>query len=176
MSNERGLRPRAARPLAARAAVYWAVSGVLLVLLNATLQLGARAVAVLRTGLTPLQWLAFAALAALFLYGEGVRALQRRWVPHVLTRAAELAFERRLWVRLLAPAYAFSLVAAPRRSLLRAWAGVAAIITAVLIVRAFPEPWRGITDGAVALALAWGMGAILVQAPPVLRGDGGESA
>jgi hypothetical protein len=57
-----------------------------------------------------------------------------------------------------------SLIGAPRRTLVLAWSGVVAIIAAVLIVSRFAHPWRGITDFAVAAALAWALGALVLQA------------
>jgi hypothetical protein len=63
----------------------------------------------------------------------------------------------------LGPLYAMSLVGAPRRVQLLAWTGLAAIAAAVFIVSRFTDPWRGITDFAVGAALAWAMGAMLVQ-------------
>jgi hypothetical protein len=54
-----------------------------------------------------------------------------------------------------------SLVGAPRRTLARAWLGVALIVLAVLVVRSLPEPWRGIVDAAVAAALLVGLFAIV---------------
>ncbi|MGD2067964.1 MAG: hypothetical protein PVI57_04705 [Gemmatimonadota bacterium] len=110
----------------------------------------------------------FVALTALFLYGEGYRALQLKYVPWVVGRARTLRSEGRTILRLLGPFYAMSLVGASRARLARAWGGVTAVVTAVFVVRAFPEPWRGITDLAVAAALAWGLVALLVEARSTL--------
>jgi hypothetical protein len=60
------------------------------------------------------------------------------------------------------------LVGAPRPTLARAWLGVAGIVLAVLLVRALPDPWRGIIDLAVAAALAWGLLVLVRGAPRVL--------
>lgn len=153
-----------------RAAVWWALLGLVLLFANAVVQLGARGITTIRGGLDPAEWFGLAALTVLFIYGEGVRGLQRRWIPAVLRRIAELRTEPRVSLRLLAPLHAMFLVAAPRGTLWRAWAGVAAIVAAVLIVRSLPEPWRGITDFAVAAALAWGLVVILAGAIPLAVG------
>lgn len=150
------------------AAVCWALLGVALTFAVSVARLTERGIATLRGGLDPAEWMGLAVLTALFVYGEGIRGLQRRWVPAVLRRVAELRAEPRAWLRLLAPLHAMMLVGAPRGTLWRAWAGVAAIGAAVLIVRSLPEPWRGITDFAVACALAWGLMAILAGAPRLL--------
>ena len=152
------------------AAVCWALLGVVLLFATSIVQLGARGIATIRSGLDPAEWLALPVLTALFVYGEGMRGLQRRWVPAVLRRIAELPATRRAWYRLLSPLYAMSLVGAPKRTLWRAWAGVAAIVAAVLVVRSLPEPWRGMTDLAVAAALTWGLVAILAGAARLIAG------
>lgn len=145
----------------------WAVLGVTAVFIEAIVKLAARGLVTVRGGLEVLEWLALLLLAGAFLYGEGVRALQRRWVPHVLERSQAVRSAPLHW-RLLAPLYAMLLVGAPRRTLARAWLGVLAIVAAVLLVRALPEPWRGIVDLAVAGALAWGLGALLAGARRLL--------
>ena len=61
-----------------------------------------------------------------------------------------------------------SLIGASRAQVLRSWTMVAAILLAVLVVRTFPEPWRGIIDLSVAAALAWGLAAIAWRVPRVL--------
>lgn len=146
------------------AAAGWALLALVALFANAVVRLGARGIVTIRGGLDPAEWLALVLLTVLFVWGEGVRGLQRRWVPGVLRRVAELRGERHTLHRLLAPLYAMSLIAAPKRTLWRTWAGVAAIVAAVLIVRAFPAPWRGMTDFAVAAALAWGLVVIVAGA------------
>lgn len=155
-----------------RAASIWALLGVGLLLGSAVLRLGARGIATIASGLTPLEWLLLVALTVAFVYGEGVVTLERRWVPKVLGRARSLAREPRLVLRLLAPLYGLSLVGAPPLRMLRAWAGTTAILVAVLVVRSFPEPWRGIVDFAVAAALAWALLTIVRRAPRALRPEG----
>jgi len=146
---------------AGRAAVWWAVAGVAAILAEAVVSLAAIGLATLRAGLSPLEWLAFFVCATGFFYGEGVRALQRRWVPFVMRRAASLRHTGSTLDRVLAPLYAMALVGAPRATLLRAWAGVAGIVLAVVVVSRLPAPWRGIVDLSVALALAWGLLAVV---------------
>jgi hypothetical protein len=150
--------------------ILWALFGVGLLFALAIVRLGARGLTTVRAGLEPGAWVALLALTVLFVYTEGIRALQRRWGPHMLRRVASLRVERRLWVRLLAPLFALSLIAAPGRELARAWAGAFAIMGAVLLVRALPEPWRGIIDLAVALALTWGSVAIARAAARMFGG------
>lgn len=143
--------------------VAWALGGVCLLFAAAVARLAARGLQTVRDGLEPGEWGALVLLVVLFLVGEGWGALQRKWVPSLIDRARALPARRGVVFRVLAPLYGMSLIGAPRKRLLRAWAGTAAIVTAVLAVRTFPEPWRGMVDLAVAAALVWGLGAILVK-------------
>jgi hypothetical protein len=158
-------------PLSARGLVVaaWAIGAIALSLVEAIWRLGARASATLRAGLEPLEWAALIFVVALFLYGEGVRALQRRFVPHVVTRTVAVARSGGAASALLAPLYAMSLVHDAPRAVARAWAGVALIVLAVVAVRELPEPWRGVIDAGVASALSWGLGALLLQSGRALR-------
>lgn len=152
-----------------KATSLWAVAGVVLLFANAAYRLGVRGIATIREGLGPWEWAALALLTGLFVYGEGVRALERRYAPFVIGRVVRLREEPSAAYRLLAPLYALALIGARAGTLARAWGGMAAIALAVIIVRALPEPWRGITDFAVAAALAWGLLAIAREAWQRLR-------
>jgi hypothetical protein len=156
---------------AGRLAFAWGVLGVALLFVTAVLRLGARGLATISAGLTGWEWLALAALTAVFVYGEGVRALQRKWVPWALGRLVALHDERRTWYLLLAPLHAMAFVGGPASLLVRAWAGSLAIVVAVFVVSRFPEPWRGITDIAVASALAWATVVLVVGGVRGLRGE-----
>ena len=147
----------------------WAAGGVIFLFAEASWRLGARGIATVRGGLSAAEWIALAVITAAFVYGEGVRALQRRWVPWVLVRIQRLPLEPLLPWGAAGPLYAMSLVGRSAKPVLRAWAGVAAIVLAVLIVSRFPDPWRGIVDIAVAAALVWGAIALLHGAVRTIR-------
>lgn len=151
------------------AITLWAVLGIGAILGRAVHALGGRGLATLREGLGPAELTLLLVLTAGFVYVEGVGALQKRWVPKVVRRVEELRRGARRLDLIAAPLYAMGLVGGARRTTLRSWAGVAAIVVAVLVVRSFPEPWRGIVDLAVAAALAWGTAALLIQAVRAFR-------
>lgn len=150
-------------------ATAWALLGPALLFLFAVYRLGQRGLATVQEGLTPREWLILLALTAAFVVGEGVGALQGRWVPRLVERASRLRHEGGRVYRLLAPLYGMSLIGAPAQRVARSWGLTLGIVGMVLIVRAFPEPWRGITDLAVAAALLWGLGAIVARAPEAFR-------
>lgn len=151
----------------------WAVLGVSALFATASYRLGERGVGVIRDGLGGWEWMALAGLTLVFVYGEGFLALDRNWVPGLMRRARELREERSVVVRLLAPLYGLSLIGAPPAKLLPSWLGTVAIVGAILVIRALPDPWRGIIDFAVAAALAWGLVAILRRLPSAWTTDGG---
>lgn len=135
----------------------WGVLAVAATFVEAIARLGGRACRELSGDVTAGQWAALIVLTIMMAYVEGYRALQRRFVPSVVARAHEAArSQRHLWW-ILAPLYALSLVGAPSRTIARVLVGIAMIVICVLLVRELPTPWRGICDGAVAVALAWGL-------------------
>jgi hypothetical protein len=133
------------------------------------LRLGGRGLAAVAGGLTALEWGVLLVCGGFFVYGEGVLALQRKWVPLLAERAKAVRDESSGLLHLMAPLYGMSLIGAARGQVLRSWAMVAAILVAVRIVGVLPEPWRGIIDLSVAAALVWGLAAIASAAPSVLR-------
>lgn len=149
----------------------WAIAGVGLMLLEAVARMGARTLRLLGEGLDAPAWVALVVVVAFFSYVEGYRALQKRFVPHVVARAVALGARASGCLPVLgAPLHAMSLVGATHRELARAWLGVALIVAAVFLVRALPSPWRVIVDAGVTAALAWGLVALVVALARVLAG------
>ena len=150
-------------------AAVWGLVGILALLFRATWSLGGRGVITIRAGLEGWEMGVLVALTAFFLVTEGYAGFQKRWVPKVVARLVELRRRPAPLHAALAPLYGMMLIGAQRRIVVRAWIGVVAIVAVVLVVRAFPEPWRGIVDLAVAAALAWGSAALAVQGVRALR-------
>jgi len=151
------------------AAFVWALVGVTSIFLISIYRLGQRGIQTVTGGLTPVEWGALVVLTAVFVYTEGHRAIQKRFTPHMIDRLRELRATQSLLDVVLAPFYALTLFNAPRRAMIRTWAGVTAIVAMIFIVRAFPEPWRGITDLAVSVALTWGLTAIILATARMQR-------
>ena len=147
----------------------WTLIGVVALFASAIYRLGRRGVETIQGGLEWGEWSVLVLLTVAFVYGEGFRALDRRWVPRLVERALLLRDDPRLVVRLLAPLYGLSLVGVGRDDLIRGWLLTTGILSAVLIVRTLPDPWRGIVDFAVGAALAWGLVAILRRVPEAVR-------
>jgi hypothetical protein len=140
----------------------WGVVGVLLLLGQAVWRLGVRAVEALSYDLSALQIAVCVAWLLFSLYGEGYRAFQKRFSPRVVARSLAVARSNNLLHALLAPAFCMSLFHATRRAMTVAWSTVLMVICLVLIVSRLAQPWRGIIDAGVVVALLWGALAIVV--------------
>ncbi|MEM7448573.1 MAG: hypothetical protein AAF355_10060 [Myxococcota bacterium] len=90
-------------------------------------------------------------------YAEGYRAFQLRWAPRVVQRAYYVGRHGSTLEAVLAPIYSMGLFGGSRRSMLVSWTLLLCVALAVLVVRQFPQPWRGIVDGGVVVALCWGL-------------------
>lgn len=112
--------------------------------------------------LTPTQLGVSLGWVALNAYAEGYRAFQLRFSPRVVVRAHHLARHPHPIHVALAPLYCMALIHATRRARIVAWSTVTMIVGFVLTLRLVPQPWRGIVDGGVVVALGWGILAIVV--------------
>lgn len=149
-------------PLPARA---WALAGLVLLLGRASVSLLLKGYREILSPplLSPLEWASFAAIVVLFVWGEGWMALHRRWAPRVAARIRALNEDSGTASLLLAPVYALGLTGGPRRTMVRSWAGVAAIVVAVVVVRQLAQPWQGMVKLSVAGALAVGVASLAVR-------------
>ncbi len=149
----------------------WGVIGVLALFGRALVRLAPMAWQPIADGsLSPLHIAAYVAWVIFNAYGEGYRAFQKAFCPRVVGRALHLAQHPRPLYALLAPLYCLSLFHANRRGLTVAWVMLAIIALLVWLLRITPQPWRGIIDGGVVVALAWGVIALVVMSVQALLG------
>lgn len=140
----------------------WGTLGVVLLLSQATLRLGQLAFEAHRMPLTTAQAVISGSWIALNAYLEGYRAFQQRFSPRVVARALHLARNPRPVFVALAPLYCMAFFHATRRARAIAWGTTAMVIGFIVLLRHVPQPWRGIVDGGVVVALVWGAVAIVV--------------
>jgi hypothetical protein len=139
----------------------WGVLGVVLLLSQAVVRLTPLALEPDRS-LGPVSVAAYVAWAAFSLYFEGYRAFQLRFCPRVVARAFHLARQPRPLFVALAPAFCMGFFHANRRTKILAWGTTTMVVCLVLLMRRAPQPFRGIVDGGVVLALVYGTVALLV--------------
>lgn len=164
------------QPVQAKSVVFyltfsWGLLGVLALFARAIVRLTPHAWQPIADGsLAPLHVALYLAWVAFNAYSEGYRAFQKAFCPRVVGRAYHLAQNPRPLFALLAPVYCLSLFHANRRGLTVAWVMLAVIALLIGLLRITPQPWRGIIDGGVVVALAWGMIAMIVMGARALAG------
>jgi hypothetical protein len=147
------------------AAAAWGLAGTAAILARAVWRLAPFAAQVLaERELTALQWLFAGAWICFMGLFEGYRIFQRGFAPRVVARACHLARQPRLLDATLAPAFCMGLLRASRRRLVTSWTVLAGVVALVLGVRRLAQPYRGIVDAGVVVALAWGVVALAVLA------------
>ncbi len=151
-------------------AVVWGVGGVLALLSQAIVKLTPIALEPLGSSLAWPAILAYAFSVVFMAYSEGWRGFHRKFSPRVVARAAWLADNPRpLWLA-LAPAFCTGLIGASRKRMIVAWVLPMAIVVLVLVVRMFPQPWRGAVDAGVVVGLTIGCASIFYHGIRTLRG------
>jgi hypothetical protein len=155
----------------ARTIVAWGVLGVVALIGQAIWRLTPLALEpIVARSLTPSQTALYGVGVILNAYAEGYRGFHKRFSPRVVARALHLARRPRPLHVLFAPAFCMSLFHATTRGKLVAWGITLGVITLVLLVRAVPQPWRGIIDGGVVVGLLLGGLSILYYLLQALSG------
>lgn len=139
----------------------WGIGGVLALLGFAVYRLTPVAVASLDSDLEALHVAGYVASILFMGYSEGYRAFQRAFSPRVVARGMFLAENPRPLFVAFAPAFCMAYFHATPRRQLASWILSGGIVGLVLLVGRVPQPWRGIIDVGVVIALVWGMLAIL---------------
>jgi hypothetical protein len=138
------------------------VLGVVLLFGQAIARLGARAVEAHEMPLDALEISVSVGWVLVNAYAEGYRAFQRRFSPRVVARALHLARNPRPLFVVFAPLFCMAFFHATRRARTIAWATTILVLCLIGLLRHAPQPWRGIVDGGVVIALGWGAAAIVV--------------
>jgi len=94
-------------------------------------------------------------------YVEGYRGFHLRFAPRVVARARWVAESPRLLRVALLPLLCMGLFAATRRRLVASWALTAMILFFIVVIRALPDPWRGLVDLGVVCGLSIGCASML---------------
>ncbi|MCH8247456.1 MAG: hypothetical protein IH951_13770 [Bacteroidetes bacterium] len=163
--TEELLRPHWARGRAVLLS-SWAVGGFLLLLGHGIFRLTPTATAAAFGPLTVAESIGLAASILLLAIGEGYYAIHRFFVPRFVGRLARLLETRNILRSILAPFVCLGLLPFDRvdsRNVVRGWSMVTAILLMIILVRGFPDPWRGIIHVGVVMALVIGAVSILVR-------------
>lgn len=175
------MQPGEARPGFAQLGLagLWGVVGVAATFVKAIVKLApVAAEALCDEALGAGHWAFCVLWGAFCVYAEGYRAFQKHFCPRVVARAQCLARRPPALHAALAPAFCMALFHAPRRRLVGSWGVLFGVVALVVVVRALPQPWRGLVDAGVLVALAWGVLCLgyfgaraLAGAPPPISPD-----
>jgi hypothetical protein len=135
---------------------WWAIGGIVSLLLYAIYRVFPHAAELMNQTLTPIIVLILIVNVGLMLYSEGYKGFQKRFNPRVITRAKQAN-------GLLAPLYALGYYNAPRHELVKSYCFTLLLIVVIIIVQAVPQPWRGILDAGVVVGLTYGTAALIIQ-------------
>ncbi len=148
----------------------WGLVGVLLLLLDGVYRLVPIAWDALRwPALTTTHWAFLVAWTVFAAVTEGHQTFRKRFAPRVARRMRELMTTPNATHRIVAPLYCMSLVGdEPRRMWIQRGL-VVFIVGLVVLVKRMPQPWRGLVDAGVVVALTWGAVEVLLQGMAALR-------
>lgn len=138
-------------------AAAWAVVGLSAVLVDAASRLAKLSLLALEFDWNAGHWAAFALNTVFMAWSEGYRGFQQNFSPRCAARTLYLHRNAGLVSGLLAPLFIVGYFGAERRTRIVAWVGTIAIVILVILVRALPQPWRGIIDFGVVVGLSWGL-------------------
>lgn len=134
---------------------------MVLLLSTAVVRLAPYALELTASSLTLGHWLTLVLFTLFMAYTEGYRGFYLHFSPRVVRRAAYLGNNAPVHHLLLAPLLCMGFFHATRSRMIVAWALTAVIVVLVLIIRAIPQPWRGIVDTGVVVGLTMGIASIL---------------
>ena len=151
----------------------WGTLGVVALLANASVRLGARAAEAMGMDLSAGHWVFLAVWVVFNGYFEAYRAFHRGFCPRVGARVGWLVRHPVGWVGLVAPLFAMGLVYANKKRLIASWIVTTAVVGIIAAIRQLSQPWRGLVDAGVVLPLAYGAAACLFWGVRGLMGKPG---
>lgn len=151
-------------------AAVWGVLGVLGVLGTAVVRLLPIGLAPLADPLPTHVLAAYGLSLAFFGYTEGFKAFHKGFCPRVAARAHHLRFERSWTRRLMAPLFCMGFFGARTRRLTSSWALALGLVALIAVVKALPQPTRGVIDLGVVAALGAGMASLVFHFVQGFRG------
>lgn len=137
--------------------LVWGVGGVVLLLVDALIRLTPIARQALSQPLSGLHWLFLIGWILFMLFVEGHRGFHLSFSPRVVARGLHLLRHPGRLDVALAPFFCMGLYRTTRRRLIAGWGMAAGIVSLILLVRTLAQPWRGLVDLGVLIALGYGL-------------------
>ena len=135
----------------------WGLGGISLLFGSAVFRLCPYAFELLEYPFSGIHWTALALALLFFGYIKGYKVLHLRFSPRVAARVLYLWKYPTLIRILLAPLFCMGYFHATRKRKVMSCSFTVIIIGLIVLVRQLDQPWRGIIDAGVVLALGWGL-------------------
>jgi hypothetical protein len=135
----------------------WGIGGMSVLFCSALFRLYPYTMELSHLTMAPVHWAALAASLGFMGYMEGYKGFHCRFSPRAAARALYLKDNPTPLRILLAPLFCMGFFHATRRRKIAAYSLTAMIIILIILIRRFPQPWRGIVDAGVLLGLGWGV-------------------
>ena len=149
-------------------AAIWGVLGVSSFVASAAFRLSVYSLDAFRSQLYWHHWLFLVVFTVFMGISEGYRGFQKQFSPRVIARACYLWENPTLIRTLFAPLFCMGFFHATKKRLITSYILTIAIVLMILVVRQFPQPWRGLIDVGVVFGLLWGLTAIFAFAIQVI--------
>ena len=140
----------------------WGIAGILLLIGYAILRLSPVAADALSYPLAWYHWLLMLGNAAVAIYFKGHLAFQKGLAPRVAARARYLRQHTTLLRFLFAPFFSMGYFHITRRKQMVTILTTLAMVMLIMGIRLFDQPWRGLIDVGILMALSWGFLTILI--------------
>jgi hypothetical protein len=144
------------------AGAAWGLSGVLVLLLSATLRLTPRAIDAFSHSLAWYHWFALLVIVLGMAYAEGYKGFQQAFSPRTAARARYLRDHPQINHVLFAPFFCMGYFHATRRRMITSISLTLGIVVLIVLVSFTSQPWRGIIDAGVVVGLVWGIVSLLL--------------
>ena len=136
----------------------WGVLGVIAFISSSCYRIGLRLVELPQYELGPEHWCVGLLWLAFMLYAEGYRGFFKQFAPRVVQRG--FSMPKVWWAMLLAPVVCMGYICSTPKRKKVSFGVTFAIICVVMVVRQFPQPWRGIVNVGVIAGLLVGVVAL----------------
>jgi hypothetical protein len=146
------------------AGAVWGVGGIVAFVVHALRRMTGYGFAAYEYPFEWTHWVLLWTWVPAMIWAEGYRGFHLSFSPMVAARAKYLAEHPRPLHVLLAPVFCLGLIHATRSRFIRSASLTAGIIAVVLLVRRFPQPWRGIIDLGVIMGLSIGVISMIIWA------------
>ena len=147
----------------------WGILGVTGLLSWSVIRLSRPVLEMFEIGLTPFQTGLMVIWCIFMVYAEAYKGFHKQFCPRVVTRAYSIPVGRP-WLALFAPFVSTGLLHATKKRRIISTCLILGVWALVMVVRALPQPWRGIVDAGVVLGLGGGTLSLVFHAVRSLFG------